>query len=181
MGTHAIKLVEISLSEWEARERAPVVTSWLLEREVIVPNPEREDIFSPSEFRGGPRYAEVAPDEFGQVGGGNTGVDIVVDRIVHHAIENYEPPTCPDCGAEAISFEDHHELIGPWLYHRVEPEVRCVACGHLSLAGNLEGSWSFHIGDLAVVFNNWPPLTEKFVAELGTVMGPRTRIVIDHI
>lgn len=178
MSTHAIRLVEISLSEREARERAPVVTSWLLEREVIAPNPRREELWSPSEFRAGPRYTEVAPDELGHVGGGDTGVDIVVDQIVHHAVENYEPPTCPGCGAEAISFEEHHELLGPWLYHRVEPEVACVACGHTTPAGNLEGSWSFHIGELAVVFNNWPPLTMSFVAELSSVMGPRTRVVI---
>lgn len=101
MSTHAIRLVEISLTATEARRNAPVVTSWLLARGVITPNPDRR----PSEFRAG-------------------------------------------------------------------PPVRCVACGRTSLVGDLAGRWSFHVGDLAVVFHNWPPLHEEFAADLGTVMGP---------
>ncbi|NKE62329.1 hypothetical protein FXN61_38565 [Lentzea sp. PSKA42] len=179
MSEHAIRLVEISLTAEEAERRAAVVASWLLDRGVIVVN-ENRSLMAPSEFRAGPRCSAAAPEADRWVGGGHTGVDVVAERRVHHAVENYEPPACPRCGAEAISDSAHHALIEPWLYERVEPSVRCVTCGQSSLVGDLEGRWSFHIGELAVVFHNWPPLFPEFVAELGAVMGPRTRVVVDH-
>lgn len=181
MGEHAVKLVEISLTAAEARSRAVAVTSWLLDREVIVPNTARDEVMAPSEFRAGPRCSDAALEAERWVGGGHTGVDVVAQRVVHHAIANYEPPTCPHCSAAAIDFDDHHALIEPWLYDRVEASVLCVTCGRSTLAGDLEGHWSFQIGDLAVVFHNWPPLADGFVAELGALMGPRTRMVVEHL
>ncbi len=90
-----------------------MVTSWLLARGVITPNPDR-DLMAPSEFR-------------------------------------------------------------------VEAPVRCVACGRTSLVGDLDGRWSFHVGDLAAVFHNWPPLHDEFAADLGPAMGPRTRMVLERL
>lgn len=181
MSEHAIRLVEISLTADEARSRAAVVTSWLLDRGVITPNTARDEVMAPSEYRAGPRASVAALEADRWVGGGHTGVDVVAERIVHHATGNYEPPACPRCGREAISFGDHHAVIEPWLHDRVEASTQCVACGHTSLVGDLAGNWSFHIGDLAVVFHNWPPLSEEFVAELGAVMGPRTRVVVERL
>jgi hypothetical protein len=181
LSEHAIKLVEISLTAAEARSRAAAVTSWLLDRGVITPNTARDEVMAPSEFRAGLRCSDAAPEASRWVGGGHTGIDVVAERIVHHAIGNYEPPTCPHCCSEAIGFDDHHALIEPWLHDRVEACVQCVSCGRSTLVGDLKGRWSFHIGDLAVVFHNWPPLSEEFVAELGAVMGPRTRVVVERL
>lgn len=163
MSEHAIKLVEISLTAAEARSRAAVVTSWLLDRGVIAPNSARDEVMAPSEFRAGPRCSIAAPEGDRWVGGGHTGVDVVAKRTVHHAAGNYEPPECPHCGLPAISDDDHHALIEPWLHDHVEASVRCVACGQSTLAGDLEGRWSFHIG------------------ELGAVMGPRVRVVVERL
>jgi hypothetical protein len=180
LSEHAIKQVEISLTATEARRRAVIVTSWLLDRGVIVPNAARDSVMAPSEFRAGPRCSFAALEAERWVGGGHTGIDVVAERMVHHAIGNYEPPTCPHCSAAAIDFDDHHALIEPWLYDRVEALVRCVACGRSTLVGDLEG-WSFQVGDLAVVFHNWPPLADEFVASLGARMGPRTRMVVERL
>jgi hypothetical protein len=147
---------------------------------VITVNTARDPVMAPSEFRAGPLCSVASPEADRWVGGGHTGVDVVTRRMVHHATGNYSPPTCPCCGC-AVGENDHHAVIEPWLYDRVEPSVRCVACGHSALAGDLEGAWSFHIGDLAVVFHNWPPLADAFVASLGAVMGPRTRVVVERL
>ncbi|MDX8030115.1 hypothetical protein SK803_07820 [Lentzea sp. BCCO 10_0856] len=180
MSEHAIRLVEISLTAAQASRRADVVRTWLLERGVITRNPVRDAVMAPSEFRAGPHRSAAAAEADRWVGGGHTGVDVVSERQVHHAFGNYEPPLCPHCACAAISESDHHALVEPWLYERVEAAVRCVACGRSSLVGDLRGQWSFHIGDLAVVFHNWPPLRDEFVAGLGAVMGPRTRVVVDR-
>ena len=177
MSEYAVKLVEISLTAAQARHRAPVVTSWLLDRGVITPNLTRDEVMSPSEFCTGPSCSVASP-EADRWGG---GIDVIAERTVHHAIGIYEPPTCPHCGCTAISDDDHHALLEPWLYDRVEASVRCVACGRSTLAGDLDCRWSFLIGDLAVVFHNWPPLADEFVAELGAVMGPRTRMVFERL
>ncbi|MEV6239150.1 hypothetical protein [Lentzea sp. NPDC051838] len=181
MSKHAIKLVEISLTADEARSRAVAVTSWLLDRGVIVPNDARDEVMAPSEFHAGPRCSWAAPEAERWVGGGDTGVDVVAERIVHHAVGNYEEPSCPFCSLPAIGFDEHHALVEPWLQDRAEGSVRCVACGRTSLVGDLVGDWSFHIGDLAVVFHSWPPLAGEFVVDLGAVMGPRTRMVVERI
>ena len=181
MSEHAIRLVETSLTAAEAADRCGVVQAWLLDRGVITRNPSRDAVLAPSEFRAGPLCAAAAAEAERWVGGGHTGVDVVAERQVHHALGNYEPPTCPRCGCPAVGEAEHHALIEPWLHERAEPAVRCVACGRSSLAGALLGPWSFHVGELAVVFHNWPPLREEFVAELGAVMGPRTRVVVERL
>jgi hypothetical protein len=33
------------------------------------------------------------------------------------------------------------------------------------------------VSEIAVRFNNWPPLTAAFLDELGRVLGPRPRVV----
>jgi hypothetical protein len=168
---HSVRLVEVSLTAAEASVRAPVVAEWLLGRGVIVVNALRDPLMAPSEVQAGPWSSFVCS---GPVGGVNSGVDVVVGRRVHHAGGNYEPPACPGCGAP---FDDHHSLVGPWLHSGVEPSARCASCGLSVLAGDLVGRWSFHVGELAVVFHNWPELDPAFVTELSAVLGPRVREV----
>ncbi|MFD9699780.1 hypothetical protein [Lentzea sp. NPDC059081] len=104
-------------------------------------------------------------------------VDVVVERVVHHAFGNYDPPSCPGCGA-AVDDSAHHDLVEPWFSAGFEGSLTCVSCGLSTLAGDLVGPWGFHVGELAVVFLNWPPLPPVVVAELGAVMGPRPRVVL---
>jgi hypothetical protein len=108
----------------------------------------------------------------------NNGVDVEVERLVHHPYENYEPPTCAKC-ATAFDEQAHHAGIDPWLAGH-EPTLTCRACGWSALAGDWPATWSVAVGAPAVVFHNWPPLTSSFVAELRGVMGGRTRIVRSH-
>ncbi|MFD4637558.1 hypothetical protein ACFWN2_09615 [Lentzea sp. NPDC058436] len=171
MSEHSVRLVEVSLTAAEASRRAPVVTAWLLERGVIAANDSWDPLMAPSEFQAGPGSSSVCSSA---VAGPNTGVDVVVERRVHHAGGNYEPPACPGCGS---AVPDHLDLIEPWLCTGVEPSVRC-ACGLSTSAGDLVGVWACHVGELAVVFHNWPVPAPAFVTALSAVMGPRTRVVI---
>jgi hypothetical protein len=175
---HAIGIVEISHTASQARERAPSVAAWLRDQGVIAINESRDELWHPSEYVAGPRSAEVAPDEHKRLGGTNTGVDIVVERELYHPVENYEPPRCPRCRA-AIDSYAHHDMIEPWLLGE-EPVAACSTCGRKELIGDWDGRWTFYVGELAVVFNNWPPLTEPFVDELGQRLGPRWRLVVQH-
>ena len=176
MSEHAVVVVEISQPASQARERALAVTAWLRERGVITRNGSRDEVWQPSEYVAGPRVVEVAP---GAHGGANSGVDIVVGRELFHPMENYEPPQCPRCRA-AIDADAHHDLIEPWLGGG-EPVAACRACACEELVGDWVGEWTFYVGELAVVFHNWPPLTDQFVDELGERLGPRCRMVLKYI
>jgi hypothetical protein len=150
---------------------------------VINPNTRFHPIFQPSEFVGGPAATTAFPghaDFFEQLGSvANTGVDIITERQVFHPAENYEPPTCPVCESP-IDEEAHHDLIDDWL-SGPEPMLKCPTCRSSALVGDWRGEWTFHVGELAVTFNNWPPLSDEFMENLGRRLGTRWRVVLAHI
>lgn len=180
MSENAITLVELSLGEKEARERAPAVREWLLALGVVQPNLKRDDLWQPSEFRAGPNVLRAAsewgPDEAKRA---NSGVDVTVGRKPYHPFENDEPPACPKCGAAMPDGDYTLERLAEW-FEGSEPRVRCVGCGSEALTGDWRGRFSYLVGNLAVEFHNWPPLREDFVAALRERLGPRTGVVVTH-
>ncbi|WP_027943488.1 hypothetical protein [Amycolatopsis taiwanensis] len=59
--------------------------------------------------------------------------------------------------------------------------MACNECGSTNLAGDWRGDFGVHVANLAVQFNNWPPLTDQFVGELRERLGPRPRLIYRHI
>jgi hypothetical protein len=158
---------------------AEQLTGFMLARDIIAANPVRDALWQPSAWIPGPGWLSVLephPEIWRTLA--NNGVDIVVERQVHHPVQNYEPPTCARCAA-AFDEDEHHAAIEPWLA-RGEPVLTCRVCGWSALAGDWPAKWAVAVGAPAVVFNNWPPLTRSFIAELRTVMGGRTQIVRSH-
>ncbi|HEU4423171.1 MAG TPA: hypothetical protein VFR67_11615 [Pilimelia sp.] len=148
----------------------------MLAQEIITANPNQDVLRQPSAWIPGPGWLSVLephPEIWRNLI--NNGVDIVVERQVHHPVENYEPPTCARC-ATAVDEDEHHAAIEPWLAG-CEPVLTCRACGWSALAGDWPASWAVAVGAPAVVFNNWPPLKQSFIAELRNAMGGRTQIV----
>ncbi|MER5737612.1 hypothetical protein ABT117_18325 [Streptomyces sp. NPDC002262] len=93
------------------------------------------------------------------------------------------PPVCPHCAA---TYEDgHREAFSPVMdawWNTGRGEVPCPACGHtVPLA-----AWEWDGDGLAFAylgFESWrgPALLPEFVAELGRVLGHRTRLVRGRI
>ncbi|MFE1272897.1 hypothetical protein [Streptomyces sp. NPDC058757] len=93
------------------------------------------------------------------------------------------PPVCPHCAA---TYEDgHREAFSPVMdawWNTGRGEVPCPACGHtVPLA-----AWEWDGDGLAFAylgFEFWrgPALLPEFVAELGRVLGHRTRLVRGRI
>jgi endogenous inhibitor of DNA gyrase (YacG/DUF329 family) len=183
---HAITLVEVGISADAALLRAGDVTDWLLAQGVIVPNPTL-GLHQPSPYLAGPKVFDISPDarqflpesEGGRgIGLSNSGVEIIAERQLHHPIENYEPPPCPHCGTP-LDQAEHYGLVEEWL-EGPEPTVTCSTCGQPSLIGDWQDVFTFYVGNLAVRFNNWSPLTDAFVADLGSRLGARSRLVFEH-
>jgi hypothetical protein len=186
MGESSITVVEISVSAHEASLRAAELSRWLLDIGVVRFNTARDEIWQPSEYRSGPGATAVAPQVNNPAGQlVNNGVDIIAQRRFYSPDENYGPPDCPACG-ETLDEATHVDLVEPWLAGP-EPIVTCDACGVQTpigdwiADGNEWGQWTFHVGQLAVTFNNWPGLTRDFRSELGGRMGPRWRVISAHM
>ncbi len=181
MSENAVTVVEISLSGSEARARASEIREWLLGAGVIKPNPRPDPMGQPSEFAPGEAVRTATPDYPLDWDGpqlANNGVDIITTRELHHPIENYAPPACPSCKA-TLDEHFHQGLVEPWL-KGPEPVVQCPSCRVATPLGDWPGEWTFQIGELAVRFNNWPPMSDEFITEVGRRLGERWRVVIEH-
>jgi len=169
-----LTVVEISIGSLEAMERADEVVRWLLDTGVVVANPHPDRIRQPSALRAGPAVHHAAPQwTTWHADLQNSGVDVLAERALYHPTQAYEPPACPTCGTQ-LDEEAHHALMEPWLAG-TEPSATCRNCGHSHRLGDWPGS--YQVGELAVRFNNWPDLSDGFVADLGSRMGPRWRVV----
>jgi len=170
----AFTVVEISVGALEAIDRAESVARWLLDTGVVGPNPQRDRLRQPSALRAGPAVRRAAPTwDDAYASRTNNGVDVLAERTLFHPIAAYAPPRCPSC-QHPLDEELHDRLVRPWLEGH-EPAVTCAHCG----ATHPLGDWpdSYQVGELAVRFNNWPPLADDFLAELGAHLGPRWRVV----
>jgi hypothetical protein len=174
----AIIVCEISVTAGEATARAEALRGWLLARGLVVPNQACGSVMHPSDFRPGPTAVDVVREPaVPWMERANNGVDIVCARVVHHPLENYEPPTCPACGAEG---EEAMDALEPWLEGE-EPCLDCAACGRSYLLGDAAGWFNAYVAEIAVRFNNWPGLTASFIEDLGELLGPRCRVVYEHL
>jgi len=177
MSENAITLVELDVTTEVAAQRAADITDWLLAQGVVVRN-HTPNLHQPSELVRGPKAGDVAPDAWQFLDLSNSGVDVIAKRDVHHPVENYEPPPCPVCGTP-IDEGVHYSLLDEWMAG-TEPTATCQNCGETNRIGDWVHEFTFYIGNLAVRFNNWTLLSEAFKADLGSRLGSRWRLVLEH-
>ena len=162
---------------------ASSVATWLLNREIIKENPVPDDPRWPSKWAPGVRWADAVaeplPPQVRFLEHVGNGVDIITERRAFNSGANFEAPTCATCGTE-LDENVYFDLIGPWL-HGKEPSVACRNCGWTALLGDWPAPWGLAVGSLAVTFNNWWPLSDRFAAELRTRLGGRTFVVRQHL
>jgi hypothetical protein len=174
LSEHSVTVVEISLSALQAADRADEVCRWLTGTGIVVPAPKHDGESWTSAYRAGARVHDAAPGwPGGCPDGPRRGVDILVERTLYRAVDESAHPCCPGCGTP-LDEQTQEDLIRPWL-GEVEPRVTCPGCAEPCLLGDWRGG--FQVGELAVRFNNWPELSDEFLARLGALLGPRWRVV----
>jgi hypothetical protein len=165
---HAVTVVALDGGADPGRLR-----DWLVVNHVAAPDHRHE-------LKPGPAWREVvehpARDLERLV---HNGIEIVTERTVHDPGSNFTPPTCPACQA-MMDADRYFSFIDPWL-EGDEPEVACAACGSGRRLGDWDAPWGYAIGAPAVRFNNWPILTDAFLAELRARVGVRTAVVRQHL
>lgn len=181
MSEYRVSVVRLDAPIGEVLRLADRATEWMLDRELIQTNFRQDPLWQPSTWMPGPRWRDAVQEGPGNdrfLERANNGVDVEVARDIYHPLENYEPPSCGHCGA-SLSPDTHHECVEPWLVGQ-EPVVSCAVCGWSSLIGDWPARWGFAVGAPAVVINNWPVLTDEFLASLRSVLGGRTFVVLTH-
>lgn len=177
-----LREIVVRIDADDAAESARRAIAFLVSERVVTANPDRVELRQPSEWVAGPAAESVVEPLIWTPGWRqlrNTGVDVVVDRQVHHAVENYEPPACPTCSA-TLDEAAHHDLLENWWSTGREPTVSCRRCGCSALLGEWPSEWPSVVGAPAVVFNNWPQLTGEFLRRLRAHLGGRTEVVRAH-
>jgi hypothetical protein len=180
---NSVTVVDLDVTGADTQVRADAVRDWLLESGIIVPNPDYDELWQPSAYAAGPSAANAFPGyegDFAHLGVlANSGVDINTDRQIYHPVANEERPTCPACGTK-LDDAASANIIDDW-FEKAEPIVTCSNCGASSRIGDWPGEWTYHVGDVAVTFNNWPPLSDAFIEQVGRRLGNRWRVVKQHI
>jgi hypothetical protein len=112
------------------------------------------------------------------------GVSSVARRIVCDSGENwstFKTGICPSCSEEVTPQIDIFDAAGEWF----EGRVVTVPCPHCSVVSQLE-AWDFQpywaFAESALIFWNWPSLSENFTRELTNMFGiPRLRHIVGHL
>lgn len=185
MSDYSFAVVRLDvLPQAEVERVAGVALTFLRDRLII--GEAKEDGWGP-----GPSYRDVLAD--GVVDWYvERNSDLRMDRLsynhvtIHHewhgffAVEAFEAPMCPRCGAAAPE-DSWYSGFDEWWADRLEPVLRCGSCAMEGPYGDWEGDRANAFGAPAVEFNNWEELDPAFVSQLRQVLGGRTSCVWSHI
>lgn len=180
MSEHSQAIVDLDATGDEVERIAAGIRSWLLAEGVVVVNASRDELWHPSELAPGPSWSLITDDPLDTfLTLANNGVDLVVERRVFDSGENFTPPPCPTCG-QKIAEGDYIDKIGSWLAGP-EPLITCPTCRASHRIGDWRSRWAFAVGHFGLEFNNWPMLSEPFLAEVARRLTPhRTAVVNGH-
>ncbi|WP_433076969.1 hypothetical protein ACQP1P_33305 [Dactylosporangium sp. CA-052675] len=186
MSEHSMTVVRLDDVPVADREQiAAAVQDLLVTRGVIIPNDRRDPLWQPSVWMPGPQSRTIVDhtdwfDAFLHTA--NNGVDISVERDAYHPVENDEVPRCLRCDAKAPAdyTDSYAEWLEAWMSHGQEPSFVCGSCQRSAPVGDWNGRFSVLIGAPAVTFLNWPPISQRHIAELRGALGGRTGIVFSH-
>ncbi|MGV9692385.1 hypothetical protein ACWDUX_25140 [Streptomyces sp. NPDC003444] len=163
-------IVDLDATAEDAVAHGERVVAWLV-GEGIVESPDRGP---------GPRWERATGF---REANGNEGLTVVTGRTVFFSPQHGGPPVCPHC---AVAWRDgHREAFSPAMeewWDTGRAEVPCPVCGRVvPLAAWEWAEDGLAFAYLGFEFRNGPALLPEFVAELGRVLGHRTRFVRGRI
>lgn len=174
-------IVDIETTLEDASAFAQKGLEWLVRQGIAESIPDSGGALSGADlYRPGPQaaaWSDYIADDLQLC-----GVEVTAERTVFHAGSNSEQIRCPHCRAI-------HELDGvPWSeaverWHSGEADytLACPTCAHSAPIVDwtfLEFDWAF--GNLGFGFNNWM-IDARLAAELGNILGHRTKVVYEHL
>jgi hypothetical protein len=163
-------IVDLQATGDEAEALAALVLAWMVGEGIV--EAASRDGWVGEGHAPGPRYttAVVQPDS-GLHKLWNNGLEVVTGRTVFHSVD-VDAIACPHCQM-AVVRDWLRPAIQEWLAGAAGTR-RCRGCGRVMGLNDWcwRPPWAF--GYLGLQFWNWPPLTKRFVAEVGHRLGHRT-------
>ena len=174
-------IVDLEATLEDAPALAQKGLRWLAQQGIAESIPDGECALSGADlFRPGPKaaaWSAYIPDDSLLC-----GVEVTVERTVFHSGANSEQIRCPQCKAnhelDAVPWSD---AVERWHSGEADYTLACPTCAHAAPIVDwtfLEFDWAF--GNLGFGFNNWM-IDARLAAELGNVLGHRTKVVYEHI
>ncbi len=184
MSDHTQVIVDLEAVEQEAGALAERLCAWLAEEGLIEPAPADSELEQDRGHAPGPHFRKAL--ESGQVEEGFLGlrtnrVCFPTGRRVFDAGGNGIELACPICGATLTPGSEWSNAVGAWYEGDDEASFPCPFCGKVQRLTAWRGPWPWGFGCLALEFWNWPPLSARFVEEVGRRLEHRIVLVRCHI
>jgi hypothetical protein len=177
MGDTYQKLVPAPVSKAEAAAVAQAMLHFLIERQIILPDPIDVVLDSEEGYPPGPRYLDAVGGDPppGLLKQTTNGVEVALGRNVFWADEP-QAVMCPHCGYNMVR-KKWEEAIDAWYRQTGEDGLTCAQCDRTSsvVTYRFEPVWAF--GEVGLTFWNWPPLRESLIADLAQHLGRKLRLV----
>lgn len=192
MSDHFQVVVDLAATADTAVRQAQSALDWMTESGIVVPIPGSRRADFGATYMDGPQMRSVladraAFDKYAQhqrtIGPPThrqlwtDGVTVTRERSVFDPGENYEEPPCPRCGTPLV---DHMGLFEHW-WAGSEPIADCPACDFAALLGDWRHPFGIYVGHVGIQFNNWYMLDPAFLELLGERLGPRPRVIYQHL
>ena len=178
MSDSAQIIVDIEVDAERAPALAGMVRAWLVSEEIV----EREQSDSVLSSTGGHRPGrccrtaiKTEDNQFLRLQ--TNGVEIVVGRRVFDAGGNGIELSCGSCRHDFEPGEPWMDAVSAWWVGDDRAGFACPSCGQKTLLTEWRGPWPWGFGNLAVIFWNWPPLSDGFIQVLSQQLGHRTVMV----
>lgn len=171
------RLVDVEVDEADAAALGDQLLDHLVAREIVDPRP-LDDPSMRGDHLPGPRCSEalVHPLNGEELRAFRSQPSHRVAVEVGHAVHAIAVETqilCPVCGTP---YDDKvwSDALNEWALQSGLARATCQRCGVGTPAELMIFVPAWALGNLAVVFWNWGPLHDDFVADLRTVLSPRS-------
>ncbi len=174
-------VVDLEARLEDAAASAQKSLQWLVQHGIAEPIPASGAALSGADlYRPGPQaaaWSEYIADDLQLC-----GVEVRVEHTVFHAGSNIEQIRCPHCGTNhELDTVPWSEAVERWHSGKADHTLACPTCARSAPIVDwtfLEFDWAF--GNLGFGFNNWM-IDARLAAELGNVLGHRTKMVYERI
>jgi uncharacterized Zn-finger protein len=184
LSDHAQVIVDVEVSERDAKALAERLRAWLVEEGIIEPAPTEGDLEQGWGYTPGPHFRKAlesghVEEQFLDLG--TNRVCFPTGRRVFDAGGNGIELACPFCGATFMPGPEWSDAVGAWYEGDDEASFPCPFCGKAERLAAWRGPWPWGFGCLASEFWNWPPLSAKFVEEVARRLAHRIVLVRCHV
>ncbi len=176
VGDYFTTIVDTEVTPEEAGSLGQEILRWLVERGIVLADPNAECVLAGVGYPPGPNVEEATEEANALRGLLTCGMELIDRREVHWTLS--DGFRCRQC--QTLQ-EDLDETLEDWTAGG-DGLLRCSACGWTAPISDWDSGeppWGF--GNLAFKFWNWSPLRSEFVAEITRRLAHKVVVPYDKL